>query len=73
VAKAIEAAVVSRKMPPWFADPKYGHFSTTVLCPERHQHHRRVGDGGAPEGKPRTRRVPSPGQPMAGWSSRITW
>jgi len=25
-AKAIKAAVSSRKMPPWFADPKYGHF-----------------------------------------------
>jgi len=26
-AKAIKAAVVTQKMPPWFADPKYGHFS----------------------------------------------
>src|SRR6204780_763562 len=26
-AKAIKAAVVSKKMPPWFADPKYGHFA----------------------------------------------
>ena len=26
-AKAMKAAVVTRKMPPWFADPKYGHFS----------------------------------------------
>ena len=25
-AKAIKAAVLSRKMPPWFADPQYGHF-----------------------------------------------
>jgi hypothetical protein len=25
-AKAIKAAVTSRTMPPWFADPKYGHF-----------------------------------------------
>src|ERR1700690_1260314 len=25
-AKAIKAAVILRKMPPWFADPKYGHF-----------------------------------------------
>jgi hypothetical protein len=25
-AKAIKAAVLTRKMPPWFADPKYGHF-----------------------------------------------
>jgi len=26
-AKAIRSAVSSRKMPPWFADPRYGHFS----------------------------------------------
>jgi hypothetical protein len=25
-AKAIKAAVVTRKMPPWFADPQFGHF-----------------------------------------------
>src|SRR5579863_10475802 len=25
-AKAIKAAVAARKMPPWFADPSYGHF-----------------------------------------------
>src|SRR5262245_9436180 len=26
-AKAIKSAVVSRQMPPWFADPAYGHFA----------------------------------------------
>ncbi len=26
-AKSIREAVVTRKMPPWFADPKYGHFA----------------------------------------------
>ncbi len=26
-AKAIKAAVLSKKMPPWFADPKFGHFA----------------------------------------------
>ena len=26
-ARAMKAAVVSRKMPPWFADPQYGHFN----------------------------------------------
>ncbi len=25
-AKAIKAAVATKKMPPWFADPRYGHF-----------------------------------------------
>jgi hypothetical protein len=33
-AKAIKAAVVSKKMPPWFADPKYGHFSNDRSLPE---------------------------------------
>src|SRR5689334_13167539 len=26
-AKSIKTAVVERKMPPWFADPRYGHFA----------------------------------------------
>src|SRR5579872_4145126 len=26
-AKAIKTAVAMRKMPPWFADPQYGHFA----------------------------------------------
>src|SRR5215831_4564877 len=26
-AKAMKAAVISRKMPPWFADPQYSHFA----------------------------------------------
>jgi hypothetical protein len=26
-ARAIKAAVTTRKMPPWFADPEYGHFA----------------------------------------------
>ncbi len=26
-AKAMKAAVVTRKMPPWFADPQFGHFA----------------------------------------------
>ena len=26
-AKAIREAVITRKMPPWFADPRYGHFA----------------------------------------------
>src|SRR6478752_8360240 len=25
-AKAMQTAVVTQKMPPWFADPRYGHF-----------------------------------------------
>ena len=26
-AKAIKSSVLAKKMPPWFADPQYGHFS----------------------------------------------
>src|SRR5437016_6432575 len=26
-AKAMKAAVINRQMPPWFADPNYGHFA----------------------------------------------
>jgi hypothetical protein len=30
-AKAIKTAVLSRQMPPWFADPAYGHFSNDKM------------------------------------------
>lgn len=33
-AKAIRAAVASRKIPPWFADPQYGHFSNDARLSE---------------------------------------
>jgi hypothetical protein len=51
-ARAIKAAVLERKMPPWFADPSYGHFAN-----ERRLTSREVEtisawvDGGAPAGK----------------------
>ena len=50
-AKAIKTAVVSKKMPPWFADPAYGHFAN-----ERRLSAREVellsawADAGAPAG-----------------------
>lgn len=50
-AKAIKSAVLSKKMPPWFADPKYGHFQN-----ERRLNDTEVralvdwADGGAAEG-----------------------
>ena len=31
-ARAIKAAVVTRKMPPWFADTSYGHFVNAFLA-----------------------------------------
>src|SRR5277367_6296836 len=33
-AKAIREAVVTRKMPPWFADPHFGRFSNDAALPE---------------------------------------
>ena len=68
-AKAIKAAVASRKMPPWFADPQFGHF----------QNDRRLSagdidkivawvDGGAPEGD--IGNTPPPVQWTDGWNIR---
>ncbi len=34
-AKSIKAAVVTRKMPPWLADPKYGHFANDRSLSEK--------------------------------------
>src|ERR1700691_1945767 len=50
-AKAMKAAAVTEKMPPWFADPKYGHFAN-----DRRLSAAEIGtlvswaDNGAPEG-----------------------
>src|SRR3979490_722050 len=50
-AKALKAAVVTQKMPPWFADPKYGHFATDRrLSPEEVEIISGWADNGAPEG-----------------------
>jgi hypothetical protein len=52
-AKAIKDAVIMRKMPPWFANPKYGHFDN-----DRSMSQVEIGtmvawvDNGAPEGTP---------------------
>lgn len=51
-ARAVRAAVVARTMPPWFADPDYGHFAN-----ERRLSSREIetitawADGGAPAGR----------------------
>ena len=50
-AKAIREAVVRRKMPPWFADPRYGHFSNDPrLSDQEIETIKAWADGGAPEG-----------------------
>src|ERR1700760_1066092 len=51
-AKAIKNAVVARKMPPWFADPKYGHFANDRTMSDKDiQTLVAWVDGGAPEGE----------------------
>jgi hypothetical protein len=53
-AKSIRQAVLTRKMPPWFADPRYGHFAN-----ERSLSQAEIDtlvnwtDGGAPQGEPK--------------------
>ena len=45
-AKAIQTAVVTQKMPPWFADPRYGHFENDARLKGRgHPDHPGVGNG----------------------------
>jgi hypothetical protein len=66
-AKAIKEAVVSRKMPPWLADPKYGHFNNDrSLKPAEIETLTAWADGGAAEGDAKD--APSPVQwPGDGW------
>src|SRR5262245_18783705 len=50
-AKAIKEAVLTRQMPPWFADPKYGHFNNDrSLKPAEIETLVAWVDNGAPEG-----------------------
>jgi Copper type II ascorbate-dependent monooxygenase, C-terminal domain len=52
-AKAIRAAVVGGKMPPWHADPRYGKFSNDLsLTPAEKETLIAWVDGGAREGNP---------------------
>ena len=68
-AKAIKVAVLGRKMPPWFADPKYGHFTN-----ERRLSEAEIAtlaawaDGGAPEGDVKDK--PAPVAFRDGWNIR---
>ena len=51
-AKAIREAVLKGKMPPWFADPKYGHFSNDArLSAPEIETLTAWADAGAPEGE----------------------
>jgi hypothetical protein len=66
-AKAIRNAVASRKMPPWFADPQYGHFSNDPsLSQTEIDTLVNWANGGAVEGDPHD--LPSPiAWPEGGW------
>ncbi len=53
-AKAIKTAVLTQKMPPWFADPKYGHFSNDRRLSQKDLDTLTAWvDNGAPEGNPK--------------------
>src|SRR5207249_2809708 len=66
-AKAIKAAVATRKMPPWFADPNIGHFSNErKLTQEQINTIVAWADNGAPEGDAKDR--PAPLQFVDGWN-----
>jgi len=61
-AKAIKTAVLTRKMPPWPADPRYGRFSNDRTLPQNEIDTLVAwADGGAPEGDARD------GPPPVAW------
>ncbi len=65
-AKAIKAAVASKKMPPWFADPKYGHFANDKRLSETDINTLVAwADNGAVEGDAKDR--PAPVKFPEGW------
>jgi hypothetical protein len=66
-AKAIRTAVASRRMPPWFADPRYGHFANDPsLSRKEIDTIVNWANGGAPEGDPSDLPPPIP-WPEDGW------
>jgi hypothetical protein len=66
-AKAIKIAVASRQMPPWFADPAYGHFANDrTLGDATIRTLSAWADGGAVEGDDRDK--PAPVDFPQGWS-----
>lgn len=58
-AKAMKAAVLAKKMPPWYADPKYGHFTNERVLSEADINTLVAwADGGAVEGNAKDRPAP---------------
>ncbi len=65
-AKAIRAAVLQKKMPPWFADPRYDHFDNDRSLPQSEIDTLAAwSDGGALEGNPKD--GPKPVHFVDGW------
>ncbi len=66
-AKAMKEAVLTKKMPPWFADPKYGHYANDrrLADPDIKTLVAWV-DAGAPEGDAKDK--PAPVQWNDGWN-----
>ncbi|HEY7390622.1 MAG TPA: cytochrome c [Bryobacteraceae bacterium] len=66
-AKAMKVAVLTKKMPPWFADPQFSHFSNDRSLAEADiETIAKWADAGAPEGNPKD----APGAlkwPADGW------
>ena len=68
-ARAIKAAVASKKMPPWFADPAYGHFANAKrLTDAEIATLSEWADRGAPEGDAKDK--PGPPAFRDGWNIR---
>lgn len=66
-AKAIKAAVLTKKMPPWFADPKVGHFSNDRSMNDKDRSTLVAWvDGGALEGNAKD--SPAPIEFAEGWT-----
>ncbi|HLX44655.1 MAG TPA: hypothetical protein VKR43_14515 [Bryobacteraceae bacterium] len=65
-AKAIQTAVVTQKMPPWFADPRYGHFENdSRLAAKDVETIKNWVAAGAPEGDPKD--LPAKPTVYEGW------
>jgi len=66
-ADAIAEVVQQRRMPPWLADPKYGHFANDRSMPEdEKQVLYQWASAGAPEGDPKE--LPVPPKFVDGWA-----
>ena len=66
-ARAIRDSIVAKKMPPWFADPGYGHFANDPsLSPIEIKALTTWAESGAPAGDPRE--APPPVRMAEGWN-----